>query len=137
MDQAAFHEMKCTIYLLLSFSKLVRWKEKKEEMKSKLYVSKEYFRSSPDKSGFAMMKDGEVFFYQIEQQEGLELDCKNWADLREVAHIETEDVLVYKEMTSLSEVTISSDELFMQLVAKYDTEKPIIHKTGLKGNGVY
>ena len=106
-------------------------------MKNKLYVSKEYFKSSPDKSGFAMMKDGEVFFYQIEQPEGVELDCKGWKDLKEVAHIETEDVLVYQEMRSLSSITITNEELFIQLVAKYDMEKPMIHKTGVKPNGVY
>lgn len=105
-------------------------------MKSKLYVSKDYFRVSPEKSGFVMMKDGEVFFYQLEQKEGEDLQS-DWKDLREVAHISSEDILIYKEMASLETVTISNEELFMQLVAKYDAKTPIIHQTGLKGNSIY
>lgn len=98
-------------------------------MKSKLYISKEYFKCSPEKSGFAMMTDGEVFFYQIEQQAGKDLNCGDLQDLREVAQIDTEDVLIYKKIGSLVDVTVSNEKLFTQLIAKYDKEKPLIHKS--------
>ena len=76
-----------------------------------------------------MMTDGEVFFYQIKQQAGKDLNCGDLQDLREVAHIEEEDVLIYRKIGSLVDVTISNEKLFTQLIAKYDKEKPLIHKS--------
>lgn len=105
-------------------------------MKSKLYVSQEYFKVSPQNSGFVMMKDGEMYFYQIEEKEGTVLD-KNlcvWDDLREVANIDSEDVLMYKKSLPFNGNKVSHEDIFKQLILQYEMKTPVIHKSALGNN---
>ena len=100
-------------------------------MKSKLYVSKNFFKESPHKSFFAMMEDGEIFFYQFEENADIKLN-NEWEDLKEVAQIDTEDVLQYKKLNLEQSDREPDEEMFMRLTSKYENNILLIHPLPLK-----
>lgn len=100
-------------------------------MKSKLYVSKKCFKESPHKSFFAMMEDGEIFFYQFEENADIKLN-NEWEDLKEVVEIDTEDVLQYKKVNLDQSDDLPNDEMFRQLTSKYEDNILLIHPLPLK-----
>jgi len=79
-----------------------------------LYISKKYFEEFPQKGKLAMMSDGEIYFFQLDEEDLIDEVKKDYPDIQEVVKLDQDLLIVAKDIESLTDIG------FEQLIMKYE-----------------